>query len=182
MTTSADSVRVAHPLFQAEGGGSKPTSALDLHVAQIQPKLAARLNQQWHSVLPVMRNYHIKTTAYGAVFGGLLYAVAIWSYPVSRNLNFSGMYELRRFAISPDAPRNTGSRMLRIMGLLVQRSRPDVSCLISYQDTERHEGTIYKAAGWVPSMKSDGGEWNSSSKIREPGQATGAKIRWEKRL
>jgi hypothetical protein len=86
---------------------------------------------------------------------------------------------LRRFAISDDAPKNLASRMLAIMVRLIRRSKPEITTLVSYQDTDTHAGTIYRAAGWAPREVGGGGQWNSSRKSRT-GERIRHKIRWEK--
>ena len=180
MNTRADSVRVAHPLFQAEGGGSTPTSALQLQVFGCPIRDAVRLNRKWHSRLPVLSNWQA-CEAYSAEFEGVRYAVAIWSHPVARLLNGKGMWELRRMAIAPDAPRNTASRMLSVMSRLIRKARPDIATLISYQDTDVHKGTIYKASGWSPRLMSDSQtKWSMPNREREDGPASNSpKVRWE---
>ena len=176
--TGADRIRVVHPLFQAEGGGSIPTSALQLEIAPIGVVRACELNLLWHSRLP-----NIPRTpgmfAFGAMYDGLFYAVGIWSGPVARMLNGQNLLELRRMAVAPDAPRNTPSRMLRIMRLWIRTKRPEVVRLISYQDTEVHTGTIYKAAGWEATTITAGDEWTRPNRYRKPSQTTAAKVRWE---
>jgi hypothetical protein len=117
-----------------------------------------------------------------AEYEGRYYASAIWSPPLARMLNHQGIYELRRLAIAPDAPRQTATRMLRIMRLLIQRRKPDLKKLISYQDTAVHDGTIYKAAGWVEARTDRGGEWaRPTLKGRDtpPTQSAAPKVRWE---
>lgn len=119
MSVCADSTTVVYPLFQAGEGGSIPTSALQLQVYPIVSSFAVRLNARWHSRLPKLANWQ-QCRVFGAEFQNTWYAVALWSrHPVARLLNGRGMYELRRMAIAPDAPKNTGSRMLRIMTLLI---------------------------------------------------------------
>ena len=49
-------------------------------------------------------------------------------------------------AIASDAPKYTATRMLSIMVKRIKKEFPDIVRLISYQDTEVHKGTIYKAA------------------------------------
>jgi len=179
----ADSIRVVHPLFQAEGGGSIPTSALQFHMGWMNVKVAVILNHLWHSSLPVFTGLPEKCKAIGAVHDGLYHATAIWSHPVARKLNWTGRYELRRFAIGPEAPKNTASRMLRVMRLLVARKFPDVSILMSYQDKDSHMGTIYRAAGWLPvsdnEVPRDG--WHTRQG-RAATQTNAAKVRWEYQL
>lgn len=141
--------------------------------------VALALNREWHSRVPELRNQTGKNVAFGAIFGGRYFAVAIWGEPIARMLNGKGMLELRRMAIAPDAPKNTGSRMLRVMRLLLRKEGLGVQRLISYQDTGVHAGTIYKAAGWTvcntskPSAKG----WNTRSRAEM--QTWGEKVRWE---
>lgn len=178
---SAERIRVVHPLFQAEGGGSTPTSALQLHLGWIDPTLGVRLNELWHSRLPAFTAPLGQFKAIAAESDGMFYAAAIWSWPVARMLgrHKNKYYELRRLAIAPDAPKNTASRMLRVMRLMICREMPLVENLISYQDTEVHGGTIYKAAGWQPVRKSAAEEWTRPSRERRKTQSAVAKIRWQ---
>jgi hypothetical protein len=85
-------------------------------------------------------------------------------------------------AISSVAPKNTASRMLRVMRLMIERRFPEIVKLISYQDTEVHKGTVYKAAGWRPigSSKVSGKGWNTRERSKM--QTTADKIRWELEL
>lgn len=175
--------RVVSPLFQAEDGGSIPTSALQLRLVQIDLPVALGLNRLWHSRLPRLGTGAALRTdylCYGAVFDGLFYSVAIWSNPTSRKLPQWEWLELRRLAIAPDAPRNTASRMLAVMARLVRRAKPEVKKLISYQDMEVHTGGIYAAAGWTPTIVTHGPDW--ANRGRPKSQTTAPKRRWEKDL
>ena len=183
-----ESIRVVHPLFQEEGGGSIPTSPLQLHVGKISQRLAMQLNGEWHSRLPHISNW--KTcTAYGAEYQGVWYAVAMWATPSSASLNGRNWYELKRFAIAPDAPRYTASRMLSVMRKMIKKDMPTVERLISYQDTEVHFGTIYKAAGWTCAGKTHkGGKtgWSTHQRFRAESNGKNVlladKFRWELEL
>lgn len=178
MNTCGDSTRVVHPLFQVEDGGSIPTSPLQFEIEFMPMQQALELNKLWHSRLPDLTNWH-NCKAIGAFYENKFYAVALWGPPVARAYNGLGIYELRRMAIAPDAPTNTGSRMLRIMRILIKRDMPEIKKLISYQDTEVHRGIIYKSAGWsIGGMKKNiGTGWNTRQ--RNEMQATGDKVRWE---
>jgi hypothetical protein len=185
VTKRADSVRVAYPLFQAEGGGSTPTSALQLTIDTISFAEAKTLNRLWHSRLPRMGTGFIENQpflCFGAEYGGLWYAAAIWSNPVARNLPQHEWLELRRLAVAPDAPRNTASRMLAVMTRLIRRLRPGVVRLVSYHDTEVHTGGIYRAAGWTATSVNRDGNWNRPGRSRPEAQSVAAKQRWEKAL
>lgn len=182
---SAESIRVMHPLFQAGKGGSIPTSALSLVLSQIDFRHAKALNKLWHSRLPRMGTGCIHNQpflCYAAEYEGIIYAVAIWSNPVARNLPQQTWLELRRLAIAPDAPRNTASRMLRIMALLIRKARPDVVRLVSYQDMAVHTGGIYRAAGWAATTVNDDGNWDRPNRSRPKAQSEAAKQRWEKSI
>ncbi len=192
MINGGDDVRVACPLFQAERSGSTPTSPLQFNIGKIDIKTAVKLNSLWHSRLPIFDTGCCQNGwAYAAEFDGIYYAVGIWSNPVAAACPQKTWLELRRFAIAPDRPKNTASRMLRIMEKLIRKDFPLVVKLISYQDEDAHAGTIYKAAGWLAGMHHKGGSWNrpnakdSNGKPRirpDLNAATGPKTRWEKDL
>lgn len=173
----ADSIRVMRPLFQTGEGGSIPTSALQFRFSEISMKDALLLNNKWHSRMPKLTNWQ-GCFSYGAEFKGVLYACAIWGRPIAREFNGRGYIELRRMAISSDAPKNTASRMIGWM--LRELNKTGLYTLaISYQDTEVHKGTIYKASGWkIGGVKRNiKTGWNT----RERGvmQSTADKVRWE---
>jgi hypothetical protein len=139
----------------------------------------------WHSRLPRLGTGFVRNQpflCYAATHSGLIYAVAIWSNPVARNLPQQAWLELRRLAVAPDAPRNTPSRMLAVMARLVRRDRPSAARLISYQDAEVHTGGIYRAAGWTAANLSAGDEWDRPSRPRPAAQSSAPKVRWEKEV
>lgn len=183
MQNRAESDRVAHPLFQEGGGGSTPTSALQLEVDRCSIEFARELVRKWHSRLPVIEMSNILRNkdyaCFSASFCGRAYAVAVWTSPVARMLNDGCSLELRRFAIAHDAPKNTGSRVLRVMRIRLHSELPHIRRLVSYQDTSVHEGTIYRAAGWVAAGRRRAGEWSCKSRQRKATQANAEKIRWE---
>lgn len=190
MSSRAGSVQVAHPLFfQVEGGGSIPTSALQLRFEKIGMKRAQELNRAWHSVLPktvlgnLVRNR--RYIAYVASFDGIHYAVAIWTDPVAAHTTKDGdrKLELRRMAIQENAPKNTASRMIGWMVKDVKRRWPELVGLLSFQCTENHSGTIYKASGWHSTGETQGVNWakHQASRVRQNQVLNSKKVRWEYR-
>ena len=181
----ADGVPVAHPLFQAERGGSIPTSALQLRFDRETVDVARELNALWHSVLPNIAKQNIKGggpfhVCYSAEHDGGYYAAAIWSTPRAVNRmrwDPHEVLELRRFAIAMQAPKNTASRMLGWMVRDIRRRFPSVCVLVSYQAEDNHVGTIYKASGWKPGPRTEFRPW--THKGGSPTQSTSAKVRWE---
>lgn len=184
--TRTESIRVMHPLFREGEGGSTPTSVLQLRVDRVPFEVARDLNALWHSRLPrigdpprLMR----AALCYAAHHGGVIFAVAIWSHPVALSLPQREWLELRRLAVAPDAPRNTASRVLAVMARLIRRERPGVVRLISYQDTEVHRGTIYRAAGWTAAAEvTPFARWDKPGRPRPPEQSRAPKRRWERPL
>jgi len=184
-----DSAVAAHPLFQEEQGGSIPTSPLQFTIEEIGMRLARDLNRQWHSMLPRTDLGNLlcgnTSVAYGAWFDGRWYAVGIWSQPIIRAMCDGATLELRRLAICAEAPKNTASRMLRIMRLLVARKWPHLTRLISYLAVDVHVGTIYKAAGWKPVGKISKGRpqrfsfVNPKTRATAPPQTDSRIQRWE---
>jgi hypothetical protein len=192
VTNCVDSTRIVRPLFQEVDGGLIPTSTLQLVFGAVPVPVAMSLNALWHSRLPVTvrgnidRNTH--KVCYAAEYGGLFYAVAIWSTPVAgKELTKSEDWlELRRFAISGDAPKNTATRMLGWMVRDIKRRFPSIKRLISYQDTDVHGGVIYKASGWSAAHRVTDTNWglrrSPSGRKRNTVVAPGVKVRWEKAI
>jgi len=144
------------------------------------------LNNLWHSRLPDIANYQ-NCDCYGAIYKNYYFAIAMWSIPSARALNGRNWWELRRMAIAPDAPKNTASRMLKIMAQLIKKEKPQITKLISYQDTDVHCGTIYKASGWVVGNVGkridETKKWNNwKTRAGRKNQSTAPKIRWEKQI
>lgn len=183
----ADGVEVARPLFHAEGGGSIPTSALQLFVDRIDIRRAQELNRLWHSMLPRTDLGNLlcgnMSVAYAAEFDNRYYAVAIWSQPIIASVADGETIELRRLAVGPKAPKNTASRMLGVMRRLLRRDIPSVRRLVSYLAVDVHAGTIYRAAGWVPvgEITPARPQRLAGSRQRSTGplQTTSRKQRWE---
>ena len=179
----ADDAMVAFPLFQAEYGGSTPTSALQLRFARTTEERFVKLNALWHSRLPKVGSLHFRV-CYAAEFGNQIYAVAAWSNPVARLLPQRSWMELRRFAIAPNAPRFTASRMLAWMRRDIAKRFPAVEKLISYQDLKVHTGTIYRASGWkeaqnfTPRARGWIG-WGNRPRKGRTNQAVAPRMRWE---
>jgi hypothetical protein len=177
----AEGVRVAYPLFHAGGGGSTPTSALQLYFRETDLKTAKALIRLWHSRLP--RCGPACRVAYVAEFDGLFFAAATWERSKARLLPQTTCLELARLAVAPDAPRNTASRMLGWMVRDIRRQFPQCERLVSYQDLEAHTGCIYRAAGWVPTARVKFRSWKHHARPgRGPDQSTADKQRWEKSL
>jgi len=172
-------------LFEIEERLSPPTSPKQFTFEVIRAQTACQLNGQWHSRLPlidwsnVVRNTHY--VCFAAKYKGEFYAAAIWSSPVAQNRFKYGkqILELRRMAISKECPKNTATRMLSFMRSYIKDNLKDIALLVSYQDTEVHLGTIYKADNWKPASVSQGASWSTDERQRNPDQSLADKVRWE---
>jgi hypothetical protein len=160
-----------------------------LHIGAISLDTAIRLNALWHSRLPVVIKSNAQRVRNLACFAAehenRYYASAIWTDPIAGILLTKGerWIELRRYAIADDAPKNTASRMLSIMVRMIRKKMPEIVRCISYQDTDAHEGTIYKASGWIAGKVVSDTNWGLRSsehgRKRNPVVAPGIKVRWE---
>lgn len=177
--------RIVAPIFFNESLTQCPVSAKQLKFNEISIRTAVSLNMLWHSRLPVVIESNIyrnkRYVCYGASFDGVYYASAIWSSPVAANRIKDGdkIIELRRMAISEDAPKFTASRMLSYMRKDIKKRMPEIAKLISYQDTAVHKGTIYKASGWTAAHYTKGTSWSTTRRKRNKDQTTADEIRWE---
>lgn len=179
MTMSGDSIRVVQPLFPVEGEGSIPISPLQLQVSFIDRKVFKELNKKWHSRLPICANC-FEGICFGAHYKNIYYAVAWWSKPIARLFLNLGYLELRRFAIAPDAPKYTATRVMSLMEKIIKKEKPEIWKLISYQDTEVHQGTIYKASNWTKTDTNKFSSWQNRKDFNRINQSTADKTRWEK--
>lgn len=178
-----DSVKVTQSLFQRNEGSAILTSSLQFTVEYIHRKDFKKLNELWHSKLPLCRNC-FEGFCFGLFFNSRCYAVAWWSKPIASNRfkDWRTMLELRRMAICNEAPKNTASRMLSVMIRIIRKNKPYIKRFISYQDTEVHSGTIYKASGWTPISKSKFTTWKNRGDFKRIDQSKADKIRWEYNL
>ena len=172
-------------LFQIERVA--PSSPKLMRVLTIGVDQAMQYNQEWHSRLPntqkgnLTRNKHFMF--FGAEYKDHCFASAIWTTPVANNRLLSSeiWLELRRLAIAPDAPKFTATWMISQMIKQIKNKYPDVTKLISYQDTDVHTGTIYAASNWVKEGQSKGIDWNVT-RNRKASQSTADKARWTYRI
>ena len=127
----------------------------DIEIQETRAQVACMLNELWHSKLPkihwsnVVRNKHY--ICYALKYKQAIIGVAIWSSPVAANRFKDGdkLLELRRLALSDVCPRNTASFVISSMIKDIKVRFPELIRLVSYQDTEAHLGTIYKASNWT---------------------------------
>lgn len=173
------------PLFRNQLGTEKPKTPKQFKIYVCKVQEACALNKLWHSRFPkidwsnVVRNRDY--VCYRADFNEISYAVAIWSSPVAANRLAGGEFclELRRMAISDDAPKNSASYMIAKMTKMIKLNMPHIKKLISYQDVDAHFGTIYKASNWRKAAENNGLSWTTKNRKRNKEQSLSTKIRWE---
>ena len=192
------------PLFGV--GLERPTEvkARDLELSVVTVDRFRDVNYRWHSRLPEIPMSSVVgltdvTLCYAAVSESFMFAVALWTRPVASNRlskHWSHYLELRRMATSQDRPANTATRFLRLMRTDIAERLPEVCMLLSYQDTEVHLGTIYKADNWQQSWPeappyeswqsnaptANGYKVGRKGKTKVTQQSTAPKMRWEYQL
>ena len=161
----------------------------EIEVQETRAQIACMLNELWHSKLPkihwsnVVRNKHY--VCYAIKYKQAIIGVAIWSSPVAANRFKDGdkLLELRRLALSDVCPRNTASFVISSMIKDIKVRFPELIRLVSYQDTEAHLGTIYKASNWTAApTQTSLLDWTTSKRKRSSLQSTANKVRWEYNL
>jgi hypothetical protein len=158
----------------------------ECQIREIRPQVASQLVRAWHSILPhippsnVWRNKH--SVCFALVTNGWAHAVAIYTSPVSPRLSDGSTLELRRLAIAPTCPKNTATWLMARCERRIRARWPEITRLVSYQDTSVHTGTIYKAGGWRAAATTRYRPWGHAARARAQSQTTAKKIRWEKPL
>lgn len=163
-----------------------PAGLKDFVLQEVSPILASKMVRLWHSVLPniaatnIQRNRHY--VCFAMVCTGYAYAVAVYSSPVNRHLDDGATLELRRLAISDTCPRNTATWFMARCERLLKKKLPEIAKLVSYHDTSKHRGTIYRAGNWSDVANVRYVAWARTRTDRAPSQTKAPKVRWEKAL
>ena len=161
----------------------------EIEIQETRAQIACMLNELWHSKLPkihwsnVVRNKHY--VCYAIKYKQAIIGVAIWSSPVAANRFKDGdkLLELRRLALSDVCPRNTASFVISSMIKDIKVRFPELIRLVSYQDSEAHLGTFYKASNWTAApIQTSLLDWTTSKRKRSSLQSTADKVRWEYNL
>jgi len=180
MNNKIHNMMIQEPLFW-DGNFEIPTSPKSLKIDVIKSQFACELNNIWHSRLPVIHWSNVVRNRYYICYGfsymGIWIGCAIWSSPVNQNFDIESTLELRRMAISELCPKNTATYTISKMIKDIETKFPLVTKLISYQDTEVHNGTIYKASNWFIDAETKFNSWGNSRK-RSNDQSKADKIRW----
>ena len=75
-----------------------------------------------------------------------LAGIACYGIPSSKNYNGGKIIELKRFTLSPRCLKNTASWFMSKCEKLLPK---EIESIISYAESDRHEGTIYKASNFT---------------------------------
>jgi len=173
-------------LFPTDCGGSIPTSPLQLHCLDIGPKAAATAYKNWHYLGDTD---FISSFNYGVYFNQRFMGAITYGPPNAAELDGffdrysqKQWYEIKRFALSSDCPRNSESRVIAVTMRLLRKRTP-VKGVITYADSgQGHVGTIYKAAGFqshgLTAKKSD---FYVNGKIQQRGKTKMIDGEWKER-
>ena len=159
MISRADSSVAELPLFQGEGGGAIPTSALQLKFRTITSQTMNDIvvkNHYAHRAVP-------SSWSFGCFNDGELMGVISFGKPASPHLcrgicgeeNAERVYELNRLWLDDKCPKNSESRFISWSIRELSKIRPHL-ILVSYADTgANHSGAIYAATNWIYTGLSD---------------------------
>ena len=146
----ADSLTAKQPASLPEEGGSTPTSALHLNLRPIPHKIAKAFVEKWHYSrrIPTGKNFY-----FGAYNGEELYAAIVYGIGVNpyqaRFLGVESVIEIKRMCRSEPRINFPLSSLIRKTMRMVRRLMP-YDAVVAFADPEQgHEGTVYKAAGFV---------------------------------
>lgn len=157
MNQRAGDVVAAYPLFQAGGGGSTPTPALnDFWVTRIDKGQAEKLCEL-HPHAPSLPRTSLH--CYKLLVNGEFAGLAAWGYGncprhTAKRLFGSateiGRYlELNRFFVVDGSAQHTASKFLATTHRMLKADAPNVECLFTYAaGFQGLIGTIYQAAGY----------------------------------
>ena len=145
----ADSLVEELPLFQGDGGGAIPTSALHFTIQKVSQDTAAKWVVRWHysQRMPTGKNI-----CYGLYANGSLYAVIVYGIGVNpyqaKFLGVNKVLEIKRMCRSEPSLPYPLSRFIALTSKMVAREYPH-DCIVAFADPEQgHEGTVYKATGF----------------------------------
>lgn len=121
----------------------------------------------------------------GIVFTGLpVPEIAVGAFGLERNQQ-EGLYELSRLCIHPDIQKEEYNITSWFVSKCIKRFRKDanVSAILSYADSSRHDGVIYRACNFkyygLTQKKSD--FYYADSTKHSRGSIKGAKGEWRER-
>jgi hypothetical protein len=159
---------------------SEIKSAKELEVKQVYGTWLDEWIAQRHYLGYAPAGARLRLAVYhnGRCVGGML-----WDRPIARHIDQWTVLELTRMYLLDECPRNSESRCLGLATRMIRRLFPEVRQLIAYSDPSYgHQGTIYKAAGWVFDGVTVGKEWTPRNGVLRRNKATGPKLRWVKVL
>lgn len=182
----ADSSTVELPLFQADDGGSSPTSALQLRFREIGANTAAIAYQRWHYLGD---QGFISQINFGAYHNQVMEGAISYGPPNATDLDGywtrhtqGQWWEIKRLVMSPKCPKNSESRFIAIT-MKMLRKLAVVRGVVTYADDgQGHVGTIYKAAGFQPLGLTDQKcDFWVDGKIQQRGKTKGVNGEWKPR-
>lgn len=174
------------PTFQWGGGGSKPTSPLQLRFEECAPSVAAEAYRRWHYL---GSQGFLSTFNFGAYYNGELEGAISYGAPNATDLDGhwdrttqQHWWEIKRLVMSPNCPKNSESRFIAIT-IRMLKKRALVRGIVTYADDgQGHSGTIYKASGFTSlGMTAPKKDFWVNGKIQQRGKTRGVCGEWRER-
>lgn len=150
---NAQIAQVQCDLFPEVDGGSTPTSALQLVIKPIELQAAMDCFRRWHYLgdanIFATRSFgvYVNNWLSGALSFGPPHATELMGY-YDRHTQ-SGWWEIVRFALRDDLPKNSESRSLAIAIKMLRHAENVVGIVTRADSGQNHTGTIYRAIGFT---------------------------------
>lgn len=169
-------------LIPQEGGGSIPTSPLQLIIKKTNLDTIKSGCKQWHYSGYCQPQNMLNFAVW---FENRVVGVVQYGVPCGANRMTNGKItlELIRLALCPDCPKNSATRVMSVCEKIIKKVYPRYKYLVSYSDDSRHIGTIYKAGNFKNIGKTEGNDWtNRPGRERSKNLSKTVKTKWIKLL
>lgn len=156
--------------------------ALDygLRLGEVTQKVAKAFVREHHRHCPPPAGWR---WGHGLYNGGELIAVAMVGRPVARAYDKDRVVEVNRLCVNPDIdPELVWNACSMLYAAAAKEARRRGFERVITYTLETEPATTLRAAGWVATVKTKGGSWNTPARARTNKTSTCKKQRWEKGL
>ncbi len=152
-----DSSKVEHLLSQTKGGGSIPTSPLQIKAKDLIVNFCElkdirdfiEKNHYSHNINGVKVKYCFKVENEGVLVGAILFGAMSTTAWKKFSDSEKKVLELRRLVMLDIAGKNSESRVIGFCLRQIKKIDKDIEVIVSYADPyHNHNGTIYKASNF----------------------------------
>ena len=183
-------VSLAQQTLQSVSGGSNPTPSHHINwVVECSPKTIEDLIKKYHYLgdKPFRKGYSFALRHKGFIKGGLIWhglsapETTVGAFGLDRK-NQDGFFELGRLVVLPELNGKGITSFFISHSIRLLRKKTNVRALITYADSERHNGIVYRASNFkyygLTKKKKD---FYINGKIKERGKTKTLSGEWKDR-